>query len=298
MFRSDLQNKVVLYRDCRAGFIDSSSIVLFVFSHEIERFIEQVQPLLTWSVVLVLHNSDAIVDQDVLSRLSPHVRHVFAQNLTAPSNVRHISVPIGIANSPYTHGDRNRVDFTSRFATFPEWKKDMCYFGFHVETNVPRRKLCKDTLDTSSWLTWQSPNKPFQPYLFDLLRHKYAVCPEGNGVDTHRFWECLYLGVVPIVCPTQSSVEFRSFLTNWPLEDMPVLVVSSWSDLSLTLLSELHPELWRRFTVPSALAKWNNLLDLNYYVSSIDAAKQCCRSSIGAAAWNECEGLRSDNPGA
>jgi hypothetical protein len=30
-------------------------------------------------------------------------------------------------------------------------------------------------------------------------RYKYVICPRGNGIDTHRVWEALYLGVVPVV---------------------------------------------------------------------------------------------------
>ena len=32
-----------------------------------------------------------------------------------------------------------------------------------------------------------------------MAEHKFVVAPRGNGWDTHRLWEALYLGCVPIV---------------------------------------------------------------------------------------------------
>ena len=32
-----------------------------------------------------------------------------------------------------------------------------------------------------------------------LARYGYVACPSGQGVDSHRVWEALYLGVTPIV---------------------------------------------------------------------------------------------------
>ena len=36
-------------------------------------------------------------------------------------------------------------------------------------------------------------------YFDATLECSFIVCPEGNGIDTHRFWECLYLGLVPVI---------------------------------------------------------------------------------------------------
>ena len=31
-----------------------------------------------------------------------------------------------------------------------------------------------------------------------LSQSKFALCPSGNGFDTHRFWQALYLGCLPV----------------------------------------------------------------------------------------------------
>ena len=68
-----------------------------------------------------------------------------------------------------------------------------------------------------------------------LANHGFCVCPEGNGVDTHRLWECLYLKVVPIVVKS----EFTTILQK---QEIPLVVLEKWEDLNITILnySDFH----------------------------------------------------------
>ena len=36
-------------------------------------------------------------------------------------------------------------------------------------------------------------------YLKELSKYKFSLCPPGNGLDTHRVWESLLVGTIPIV---------------------------------------------------------------------------------------------------
>jgi hypothetical protein len=72
-------------------------------------------------------------------------------------------------------------------------------------------------------------------YLEDLRTHGLVLCPEGNGIDTHRFWETIYMGGVPVVTTNDAMQTFYN--------DLPVLQLQSWSQLSDRPLVE---ELWSR----------------------------------------------------
>ena len=39
----------------------------------------------------------------------------------------------------------------------------------------------------------------FHDYIKKLNDYKFVLCPRGKGTDTHRFWEILLVGSVPIV---------------------------------------------------------------------------------------------------
>ena len=68
---------------------------------------------------------------------------------------------------------------------------------------------------------------PWNEYIKDLSSYKFAISPQGNGVDCHRTWEALLCGCIPIV---------RSTVFNEMFEGLPVLIVEKWSDISLQLL--------------------------------------------------------------
>ena len=55
-----------------------------------------------------------------------------------------------------------------------------------------------------------------------------TVCPEGNGFDTHRFWETLYVNRVPITLRIKAMNHFKSLPVVWldeweQLEDLDFL---------------------------------------------------------------------------
>jgi len=67
------------------------------------------------------------------------------------------------------------------------------------------------------------------------LESRYALCPRGCGVDTHRFYECIYLGCVPIVVRTHTV--FDRLYTAYPC-----LVVERWEDVTDHLLEQSYPD--------------------------------------------------------
>jgi hypothetical protein len=61
-------------------------------------------------------------------------------------------------------------------------------------------------------------------YLKMLRKSNFVLCPEGNGIDTHRIWETLYMGGIPVILN-------NAMLTNL-VEDLPVLIVKDWRELN------------------------------------------------------------------
>jgi hypothetical protein len=72
-------------------------------------------------------------------------------------------------------------------------------------------------------------------YLEDLRSKGLILCPEGNGVDTHRFWETLYMGGTPVVI---SNPKMQNFYDN-----LPVIQICSWRELFN--ISELERLWWQ-----------------------------------------------------
>ena len=63
----------------------------------------------------------------------------------------------------------------------------------------------------------------------EMMNYAFVFSPYGNGPDCHRHWEILCLGCIPII---------RSFGSDEMFDDLPVLIVKEWSDVTQPLLEE------------------------------------------------------------
>jgi len=59
-----------------------------------------------------------------------------------------------------------------------------------------------------------------------------VLCPDGNGPDTHRTWETLYLGSFPIV--------ERHVFTERFAEELPLLIVDNWAHVTQDFLDYVY----------------------------------------------------------
>jgi hypothetical protein len=68
---------------------------------------------------------------------------------------------------------------------------------------------------------------PRTPTWREMSKYSFVLSPYGNGYDCHRTWEALCLGCIPIV----RAPHFKQLF-----EDLPVLNVKEWSDVTQELL--------------------------------------------------------------
>jgi hypothetical protein len=98
-----------------------------------------------------------------------------------------------------------------------------------------------------------------QTEYYDMLTdHKFCVSPPGTGVDCHRHWECLYLGIIPII---QSDKYLDPIY-----ERLPVLIVKDWSVLTKKYLQKKYKLITERLKKGYYDLE---LLDVNYWKNII-----------------------------
>jgi len=170
--------------------------------------------------IWVFHNSDETFDLNAKKKLDYfHPKKCFSQNLIINKKNYHF-IPIGLENSKF-HKNGDIKDFLKLRKVKLE-KKPRILFGFK-NTNPKRVQLkhqfkkLKITDETNGW------NSFF--YRRILLNYMFVICPEGNGIDTHRMWEALYLKTIPIIKKNMIS----NFIKK---AKIPVLILNKWSDLS------------------------------------------------------------------
>ena len=192
--------------------------IVFCYGHRITLLIERLRFFLN-PFILITHNSDMNIDGRYESLLySNKIVRWYAQNVMFDHPRLHL-LPIGLANRMWPHGN---IDCVARVASKRLEKSKNTYFYFTTSTNRDARNRCKSVLESKGLTFGQKTG--FEAYLEDLASHKFAICPEGNGIDSHRIWECYYLGVIPIV--------LRSVFTERLSALLPCVVLDSWDDFS------------------------------------------------------------------
>jgi hypothetical protein len=87
-----------------------------------------------------------------------------------------------------------------------------------------------------------------------MSKHQFVICPPGNGIDTHRLWEALYLGCYPIVLGNRIYSDYS----------LPILQIKDWSDVTNNIL-EQHLNKWKDKDSFDQLKMswWSNLIKEN-----------------------------------
>jgi hypothetical protein len=198
------------------------------------------------SYTLLTHNSDRCATPDDLARIPGNIAKWYAQNLCL-SDPRCEAVPIGIANSRWPHGD---IDLWRAALSIPRTLHNWAYVNFTVATNAAQRQPCLDRFQDQYWVTIRSGITP-QEYAADLRCHRFVVCPEGNGPDTHRVWEALYMGATPICLRSKAMSHFA---------DLPILFVNDWWQVTPGYLEMADTMLLEKHTQRLHLSYWQKQL--------------------------------------
>ena len=74
----------------------------------------------------------------------------------------------------------------------------------------------------------------WEEYTEKLESHKFTLSPPGRAIDTHRTYEALICGSIPVVFP--------AFL-NKLYEHLPVLVIDDFKKLTPEYLEEKYKEI-------------------------------------------------------
>lgn len=141
---------------------------------------------------------------------------------------------------------------------FHSEKSDLLYFFLRDTTASPFieehrniRKRVRSELLKADFT--ENGEKEFDPYMEELSRHKFCVCLPGRGVDTHRCWEALMVGTVPIMIHTSlDSLYDKLPVILLPLEFDWSTITREWLEEQWELLQQkeydfsiLYSNYWR-----------------------------------------------------
>jgi len=177
-------------------------------------------------VAIVTAESDDHVSQSHVNQMPPQVAHWFSTN---SCDERVTSIPLGLGNS-YCEVTL-KADAIATAVQKQQRRENLLYVNFRRETNVDERGPLMDYFieqrRSGNWLTVRNGDVGPDQYLDEMIRHRFVLCPPGNGIDTHRLWEAVYAGSIPIVKRHKALDSFRDlpilFLDDLAIADPAVL---------------------------------------------------------------------------
>ncbi|MFV0337001.1 MAG: hypothetical protein ACK5LK_01985 [Chthoniobacterales bacterium] len=208
-------------------------------------------------IVLVTGEGDKPISPELWKQRPPHILAWFGMNMFASAESAY-PIPLGLGNS-----DGTKTPHWSEIQTAlaaPPPRTQLLYANFGTDSNPGVREPLQKWLQRpkQNWIT-QRPHTDAagkSGYLHDLMSHHFVLCPPGNGEDTHRMWEALYCGAIPVV---RNSPAMRDF------HELPVLFVNDF----LTLTPEF---------LEKKIGQWDShsrkQLDVKFWQSRFLAAKK------------------------
>jgi len=197
--------------------------VVFCYTHRLYDFAKIIKHFKN-PFILITHNSDCIVSNSEITRYllnTPTLKRWYTQNLTVSQEKLRV-LPIGMANDQWSHGNTLKI-----MENLYNSKTKKVYFNFTIATNESKRRECYEKLYHKLPI---EPTVSPSEYHTLLAQYEFCICPEGNGVDTHRLWEALYLKCIPIVLQSSHIDILRTQL------NIPMVILDLWDDLDISKL--------------------------------------------------------------
>lgn len=204
--------------------------------------------------VIICGHSDYPLTDEIAAR---YPRATWFSTNTQSKRVN--GLPLGITNdtdeSP-VHRIYGNIPMMVEVSRIPREIMNLVYLNFAVHTYPSERAPLKEMFSGVPWVTHCDSVNTFEgrrAFLQDVRNHTFVLCPRGNGIDTHRLWETLYMGSIPIV-------KRDSAHAGWT--DLPILFVDDWKDITKERLLTEHKRI--------ESTSWNmDKLKIGYWIHRI-----------------------------
>jgi hypothetical protein len=169
---------------------------------------------------LITNQTDTLIDKRLYNLKPDCINFWYSINVGHKSDDL-IPIPLGLSND---YSPKNILVNDIDFKGVNEMADSILYLNFATNTNQKERSGIYKIYENQDWTVANSPDLNINNYQESLSRYRFTMCPWGNGIDTHRVWETLYLGNIPV---TKEHFTFSN------ITDLPIFFVSKYGDIKL-----------------------------------------------------------------
>jgi hypothetical protein len=240
--------------------LKKGKITVYTHIHFIDRLFQYIENEKVENLInLITHNSDYAITEQIFNKKPENIIKWFSQNVDYKNSILK-SIPIGLENSRWFINLDKKNKILNKILE-PKIFKNNLYINHNINTFPQDRLEPYQIFNGKQWVTIVNGfnGQNFESYLDDVYNHKFVLAPRGNGIDTHRLWECLYLGSIPIV---------KRSVNNFFYEDLPICFVDEWSEINKDFLNKKYEEIINK----KINGEYNfNMLSMSYWESLIKA---------------------------
>lgn len=189
---------------------------------------------------------DTPLDNYIWGRIPENVIGIHSANGVIFGDKIH-PFPHGLERSMY-HG-YNHQELLKEAMIAPTSPSKLLFICHREDTGA--RGNLRSLFAGKDWAT-VAPSLGYSEYLKGLQDHKFVLCPSGNGIESARNWETLYLKRIPIMIKHPYMLKLY--------KGLPVLWVNSFEEVTEELLKKNESLFDMEYD--------RNLLDLNYQFNS------------------------------
>ena len=203
--------------------------ILFVKTDLCEQFFTVDYPKIRHKFILLTHNSDHPANVIHSKYLNDNKLIAwFAQNPGFEHN-KLIPIPIGFEN-PIWFPIKLKYIRNVKESNLIPWnkRKYLLYINFNSNTNPKAREYLLSLYSNIPNVFINKQRVDYSTYMSHIENSKYVLCPRGNGLDTHRYYETILMGSIPVV---ENSTLYPIFIQS------TTLILSSFKDLTVDILS-------------------------------------------------------------
>lgn len=195
---------------------------VFVKSDLLEAYLETLHGILSPEVLVTGHSDRNF---SFIKQFPNNVKLWLCQN-AAIDDPRIITLPIGIENISLGRMKTSYFKFSNRSV---ENCESRVLVPPHSPTNAVREQIVSRVLKMPAIFDTKIEAIYEKSYFQMLSQYKFVLCLEGNGFDTHRVWETLYMGNFPVMLKTAWSSSLQKL-------GVPILLINDIKDVDRELL--------------------------------------------------------------
>jgi hypothetical protein len=194
-----------------------SAKVIFCPSDKLAIFLDEYHHIIS-AKVIICGNSDYEF-LDLPSNIPTSISQFFLQNSFVSDHPLVTTLPIGIEN--FRWGVNGKPQNLSVGQSWMKRKNEILIGPFGL-THPIRTEVRKEFFNSGDGIKFIANRLEPSEYARLSSQVRYVAAVRGNGVDTHRHWETLYRGGIPIIMGDGWS----SGISNL---NLPFLKVAAWS---------------------------------------------------------------------